>query len=85
MLFIDFETASESEIKGSKSVGLYNYFHHPSTKILMMAYAFDNEPVQIWFPILKLFLLKLSNLLKTLKLKSWRLILCLNVMLCNLN
>ena len=43
-LHIDFETRSELDIK---KVGAYKYAKHPSTEILCMAYAIDDEPVQI--------------------------------------
>ena len=50
MLEIDFETRSLVELRGKLSVGLFNYATHPSTEWLMLAWAFDDEPVQIWFP-----------------------------------
>ncbi len=44
-LHIDFETRSELDIK---KVGAYKYAKHPSTEILCMAYAYNNDgPVQI--------------------------------------
>ena len=45
-LFIDFETYSAYDIRK----GVYNYASHPSTEILMMAYAFGDEPVKLWLP-----------------------------------
>ena len=50
ILWIDFETRSVAELsnKGGKSVGLYNYMNHPSTRNLMMAWKFCNESVQLW-------------------------------------
>lgn len=50
VLHLDFETYSEAELSGEKSVGLWNYFNHKSTALLMMAYAFDEGEVKIWFP-----------------------------------
>lgn len=47
MLFLDFETRSECDLK---TRGVYNYAQDPSTKVLCMAYAFDEEDVQIWTP-----------------------------------
>lgn len=46
-LFLDFETRSEKDLKIH---GLDNYARHPSTSILMLAYAVDNEEVQLWEP-----------------------------------
>lgn len=34
--------------RGPKNVGLDRYSRHESTQILMLAYAFDNDPVQLW-------------------------------------
>jgi DNA polymerase bacteriophage-type len=47
---IDFETRATVPIKGKESVGLFNYWTHPDTAILMMAYKIDNDPVEIWEP-----------------------------------
>lgn len=48
VLWHDFETKSRADIK--KSGGPY-YSRHPSTRVLMCAYAFDNdEKVQQWVP-----------------------------------
>jgi DNA polymerase len=47
-LYIDFETRSVLPLRGKESVGLWNYWRHPETQILMMAYAFEDEPVEIW-------------------------------------
>lgn len=45
MIYIDFETYSECDItvEGGKK-----YANHPSTQIVCLAYAFDNEPVELW-------------------------------------
>jgi len=48
MLHLDFESRSEVELSREKSVGLHNYFLHPSTELLMLAWAFDDEPVSLW-------------------------------------
>ncbi len=44
MIYLDFETRSERDI----SAGTYNYCLDPSTKALMMAWAIDDEPVELW-------------------------------------
>lgn len=46
-LWIDFESQSECDLPAR---GAYNYARHPSTRILCMAWALDDEPVQIWTP-----------------------------------
>lgn len=43
-LSIDVETYCELDIK---NVGAYRYCEHPSFEIMLFAYAFDDEPVQI--------------------------------------
>jgi len=52
-LYIDFETYCDLDIK---KVGAYKYTNHPSFHPWCMAYAFDDEPIQLWkypnsFPI----------------------------------
>lgn len=47
VLHLDFETRSAAELK---SAGLDNYARDPSTDIWCMAYAFDDEPVQLYQP-----------------------------------
>ncbi len=44
VLSIDVETYCELDIK---NVGAYKYCEHPSFEILLFAYAFNDEPVQI--------------------------------------
>lgn len=46
-LHIDFETRSACDLKAA---GLDNYAKHPSTDAWCMAYAFDNEDVELWAP-----------------------------------
>lgn len=46
-LHLDFETRSEVDLPER---GLDNYARHPSTQILMMAYAFDDQRVKLWQP-----------------------------------
>lgn len=41
-LHIDYETASKADLK---KVGLDNYSHHPSTRVLMANYSFNEGPV----------------------------------------
>lgn len=45
ILRIDFETTSIADLK---VVGAYNYARHPSTKVLCLAWAFDDDPIQVW-------------------------------------
>jgi DNA polymerase bacteriophage-type len=44
-LSIDFETASVVDLRRA---GVRIYSQHPSTRVLCMAYAFDNGPVSVW-------------------------------------
>ena len=44
-LFLDFETRSTVELKRT---GVYPYASHRDTFIWCMAYAFDDEPVELW-------------------------------------
>ncbi len=44
ILHLDFETSSKSDIK---SVGTYRYCADPSTEVLCIGYAFDDEPVKV--------------------------------------
>ena len=44
---IDFETYSECDIK---TAGGYNYAAHPTTEVLCMAWAIDDEEPQLWTP-----------------------------------
>lgn len=46
-LSIDFETRSEVDLKER---GVYNYASDITTQILMMGWAFNDEPVQVWLP-----------------------------------
>ena len=43
----DFETFSECDIR---KAGAWAYAAHPSTRILCMGYAYDDEPPQLWVP-----------------------------------
>jgi len=45
VLYLDLETYSDLDIR---KVSLDRYAAHPSTRILMCAYAFDEGPVEIW-------------------------------------
>lgn len=47
-LHTDFETRGVVELRGKTSVGLWNYVHHRRTEPLMLAWAFDDEPVEVW-------------------------------------
>ena len=46
-VWLDFEAASECDLK---TAGVYNYAKHPSTRVLCMAYAVDDDEVQVWTP-----------------------------------
>ncbi len=47
VLYCDFETRSRCDLP---SRGVYNYAQDPSTQVLCMSYAFDDEDVQTWTP-----------------------------------
>lgn len=47
MIWLDFETRSECDLK---SMGVYNYARHPTTEVLCMSYAYNDDPVQTWRP-----------------------------------
>lgn len=44
MIWLDFETRSECDLT---TAGVYNYARHPSTQILCMAFAFNNDSVNV--------------------------------------
>jgi DNA polymerase len=46
-LWIDLETRSRCDLPGR---GVYNYVQDPSTEVLCMSYAFNDEDVQTWRP-----------------------------------
>lgn len=48
ILHIDYETRSTVPLSGKESVGIWNYACHPSTKPLMLAYAFGDEEPKLW-------------------------------------
>ncbi len=47
ILWLDFETRSRCDLKAH---GVYRYAQDPSTEVLCMSYAFDDEPVKTWLP-----------------------------------
>ena len=47
ILWLDYETRSRCDLR---SRGAYNYAQDPSTQIICMAYAFDDEDVALWTP-----------------------------------
>ena len=47
MIWVDFETRSACDLTVA---GVYNYAQDASTDVLCMAYAYDDEPVQLWLP-----------------------------------
>jgi DNA polymerase bacteriophage-type len=52
MLWLDFETRSKCDLRAH---GVYNYAQDPTTDVLCMSYAFDDEDVQTWLPDCQLF------------------------------
>ena len=47
VLHTDYETASQLDVT---KVGSTKYARHPSTRVLMVAYALDDGPIQQWVP-----------------------------------
>ena len=47
ILWLDYESRSRCDLR---SRGAYNYAQDPSTQIICMAYAFDDEDVALWEP-----------------------------------
>lgn len=60
-LWADFETAS---LVNLKDCGLDNYAKSPSTRVLMLAYAVDNDDPQLWQPHLGPMPVDLQQILK---------------------
>jgi DNA polymerase len=51
ILEADFETFGTVELRGSESVGVYNYVSHPDTRVLMLGYKLPNELIRrLWQP-----------------------------------
>lgn len=46
-LFLDIETRSCCDLR---KAGQYAYAEHPTTEILCVAWALDNDPVAVWYP-----------------------------------
>lgn len=46
-LWLDFETKSRCDLK---TKGVYNYVRDPSTEVLCLSWAFDDDEVQTWLP-----------------------------------
>ena len=46
-LHLDLETVATVDLK---RVGTDVYAHHPDTRVLMLAYAFNDDPVSMWLP-----------------------------------
>ena len=44
---IDFESYSEADLK---KTGAWKYSEHPSTEVLCLAYAFNDEKPRLWYP-----------------------------------
>src|SRR5262245_22914096 len=47
VLHVDFETRSAVDIKAT---GAYVYAEDPTTDVWCLAYAFDDEPIELWTP-----------------------------------
>ena len=47
MIHLDFETFCDLDVR---EVGAEAYARHPSCEVLMMSYAIDQGPVQLWLP-----------------------------------
>lgn len=47
MLYLDFETASCLDLR---KVGLDRYVKHPSTRAILLGWAFEDDEVQLWEP-----------------------------------
>jgi len=47
IIYIDFETYSDIKVSDH---GAWAYAEHPSTEVLFMSYAYDDGPVETWFP-----------------------------------
>lgn len=47
ILFVDFETRSTVDLN---IVGTANYVRHPTTQVLLLAWALDDAPVRVWEP-----------------------------------
>jgi DNA polymerase len=45
MLHIDYESRSTQDLR---EVGVWNYANHPETEPLLLGWAYDNEPVEVW-------------------------------------
>jgi DNA polymerase len=63
-LFVDYETFSLADLT---VVGLDNYVKHPSTGISMLAWALDEEDVEVWLPHCERFPPKLLSALRNPK------------------
>lgn len=50
ILWVDFETRSACDLL---KAGAYNYAKHPSTQVLCMSYAFNDDPIKTWRPGMK--------------------------------
>jgi DNA polymerase len=48
ILHLDYESRSTQELGGSKSIGIWNYCYHKETEPLLLAWAYDQEPVEVW-------------------------------------
>jgi DNA polymerase len=47
ILQCDFETASDCDLIKH---GIYHYASDPTTRVLMLGWAFDDDPVEVWLP-----------------------------------
>ena len=49
-LYIDFEAFSSQRMRGDKAVGTWRWAADKTTGLICMAYAFDDEEVDVWVP-----------------------------------
>jgi DNA polymerase len=47
IIWLDLETRSQCDLKRN---GLYRYAQHPTTGLICLSYAIDDQPVKTWFP-----------------------------------
>ena len=50
LLEADFETFGTVELRGTESVGIYNYCSHKDTRVLMLGYKLPNANRELWQP-----------------------------------
>jgi DNA polymerase len=68
MLSLDFETYSRADLRRA---GVYRYARDPSTRVMCLAYAFGDDPVQIWRTGDPLPTSVLRHVAKALPVRAW--------------